>query len=172
MQLRRTKSGFSLIEMLVASALTAMVGVGSLIGLTNLMTSNSSSSAQTDRRITLNRAIEYIGDDIRGSSAVQVSGSTLNLTRAGSTITYSVIASSTGWQAPFMLQRTAAGTTDMMIDGLIPPSAAPACTGALLSANGFYACLGSDGRTVDLNLFGNAGGTTPLSVQLSAVRRL
>ncbi|MBC8121932.1 MAG: hypothetical protein H7Y22_08870 [Gemmatimonadaceae bacterium] len=158
--------------MLVASALTAMVGVGSLIGLTNLMTSNSSSSAQTDRRITLNRAVEYIADEIRGSTAVQASGSTLNLTRSGNTITYSVIASTTGWQAPYMLQRTAGGSTEMVVDGLIAPGAAPACVGTLLSANGFYACLNSDGRTVGLNLYGNTGGTTPLAVEMSTVRRL
>jgi type II secretory pathway pseudopilin PulG len=171
MSYRRTCRGLSLVETLVTISLTALIGLATLIGLVNLLSSNRSASAQTERRITLNRAIEYLADDVRRSSSVQVTGSTLVLTQAGGNVTYSLAPSSTGWHPPNMLQRTAAGTTNLLVDGLTTPTAAPTCSGALLSTHGVAACITNHGRTVDLFLYGDTGSGTPLAIQLRTFAR-
>ena len=62
--------GFTLIELLVAMSLTGIVTTISGFGLVAIMTSNSKADTRIQRRAELNRAIDFIADEVRMASIV------------------------------------------------------------------------------------------------------
>lgn len=165
--------GFTLTELLIAVILAGIVVAAATGGLVTLLNFNRESELDTQRRIELNRALEYIADEIRMASEVEsvtvqyLSGQTapgLKL-RIPSDTTQPyriyVVRPNTGtWITPNTINRaTGTYTTSpynvtggniALIDGITTPSSPPSCPGT----NGFYACVGSDARTVDLYLYG------------------
>lgn len=67
----QSSSGFTLVELLVAIAITGIVTTVAGFGLVNILQANRKAEAQTERRMNLNRALNYIADDIREARSVQ-----------------------------------------------------------------------------------------------------
>lgn len=61
--------GFTLVELLVAVAITGIVITVAGFGLVAILQANKKAEAQTERRMDLNRALDYIADDIKESSS-------------------------------------------------------------------------------------------------------
>lgn len=68
--LQKVSAGFTLIELLVAMTLTSIVVAVAGSGLVTIMGRNSKTEAETERRVNLNRALDFIADDIRTASKV------------------------------------------------------------------------------------------------------
>lgn len=64
-------AGFTLVELLVAIAITSLVIASAGFGLVSILQANKRAEAQTERRMDLNRALDYIADDIREARTVQ-----------------------------------------------------------------------------------------------------
>lgn len=67
----QSSTGFTLVELLVAVAITGIVITAAGFGLVAILQANRKAEAQTERRIELNRALDYISSDIRSASKVQ-----------------------------------------------------------------------------------------------------
>ena len=72
---RSSSAGFTLIELLVAMAITSMVVSITGFGLVTIMQRNSKEESETARRVELNRALDYIADDIRMANKVEPASS-------------------------------------------------------------------------------------------------
>jgi prepilin-type N-terminal cleavage/methylation domain-containing protein len=184
----KATAGLTLVELLIAIALSSVVVSAAGFGLVTMMESNKDLETKTVRRIELNRAIEYISEDIRMANRIEAIpvGSTLPSGATGifmltlpddnpddtvltpTNIVYFIKASTTTWLPPYTIYRakndysggvsivdlTATGVSEL-VDAIAAPTASPTCSsGTLAGANGFYACIGSDNRTVDLYLYG------------------
>lgn len=178
---RNSSGGFTLAELLIAALLGAIVISAFGFGLVTIMTADKDSETKTERRIELNRAIDYISEEIRmannidrvqngsifpgagvGVLLLNIPSDKLNPNRV-----YFVRSSTPTWIGPNTINR-AQGTYNnpvsifssqeapVLVDGLIAPqtSALPSCSTGLKGANGFYACISSDRRIVDLYLYG------------------
>ena len=69
-------AGFTLIELLVAMSLTLIVTSLSGFGLVAMMTSNSKAEAKTQRRTEINRALDFISDEVRMSRKINTNTNT------------------------------------------------------------------------------------------------
>lgn len=68
-------SGFTLIELLVAASLTTLVvGLGGF-GLVAMTEKNKKAKVETERRVELNRALEFIADEIRQAKPIATNAS-------------------------------------------------------------------------------------------------
>lgn len=66
----QSTAGFTLIELLVAMAIsTLVIGIAGF-GLVTILDKNNKAEAETLRRTNLNRALDFIADDIRESKSV------------------------------------------------------------------------------------------------------
>jgi prepilin-type N-terminal cleavage/methylation domain-containing protein len=63
-------SGFTLTELLVAIAITGIVITVSGSGLISVMRADQRSESESEARMNLNRALDYIADDIRSSKGI------------------------------------------------------------------------------------------------------
>jgi type II secretory pathway pseudopilin PulG len=184
----KNAAGLTLVELLMAIVLSSVVISVTGFGLLTMMEANRDSEAKTVRRIELNRAIEYISEDIRMANRIEAvpTGSTLPSGATGvflltlpddnpndtaltpTNIVYFIRASTTTWLPPYTIYRaknnysggvsivnlTAVGVNEL-VDAIAAPSTSPTCSsGTLVGTNGFYACISSDNRTVDLYLYG------------------
>ena len=68
--IERKSHGFTLIELLIAALITSVVILVAGNGLISIMTANQQAEADSQRRMDLNRALDYISDDIREASSV------------------------------------------------------------------------------------------------------
>ncbi len=72
---RKLTAGFTLAELLIGSYISTVV-VGTLgYGLFMMMNANKTASAQSERRIELNRALDFISDEIRQAEKIEPDGS-------------------------------------------------------------------------------------------------
>lgn len=65
-------SGFTLVEVLIASFLTGLLILIAGYGLTVIINKNEQAEGESSRRIELNRAIEYMGEDIKSASSINL----------------------------------------------------------------------------------------------------
>jgi prepilin-type N-terminal cleavage/methylation domain-containing protein len=65
-------TGFTLIELLVAALISGVILILVGIGLINLLRADQSNEATTRQRIQLNRALDFISDEIRESKEVSL----------------------------------------------------------------------------------------------------
>ena len=72
-KINHCSSGFTLIELLVAMSITTIVVTIAGSGLVAIMQNNSKAEAETLKRTELNRALDFIADDIRESNMVATS---------------------------------------------------------------------------------------------------
>jgi prepilin-type N-terminal cleavage/methylation domain-containing protein len=77
-------AGFTLIELLIAIALTTIIVAGIGIGLVAIIQANERTEDETASRTNLNRALDFISDDIRTASNVSSSAPTWAWTSLGS----------------------------------------------------------------------------------------
>ena len=63
-------TGFTLIELLIAAALTGVVVTGAGFGMVSMLNANKQANSQNKRRIELNRALDFIADEIRQARAI------------------------------------------------------------------------------------------------------
>jgi len=63
-------SGFTLVELLVAIAITGVVITIAGSGLVSILQANQKAEAKSDMRTDLHRALDFIGDDVRSSNFV------------------------------------------------------------------------------------------------------
>lgn len=84
---RPEMSGFTLVELLVAVAITGIVATGVGFGLVSILQANRKAEAQTTMRMDLNRSLDFIADEIR--SARRVNTTTNSATTASAAVTAS-----------------------------------------------------------------------------------
>lgn len=70
-----TSAGFTLIELLVAMAITSIVISATGFGVVAITERNTKEKAETERRVELNRAQDFISDEVRTASKVNDSTS-------------------------------------------------------------------------------------------------
>jgi prepilin-type N-terminal cleavage/methylation domain-containing protein len=64
--------GFTLIELLIAALISGVILTLAGIGLINILRANLSNETETRQRIQLNRALEFMSDEIRESKEVSL----------------------------------------------------------------------------------------------------
>lgn len=68
--IQTTSAGFTLIELLVAMALTSIVLSLTGFGLVTIMQKNAKAQGETSRRTELNRALDFIADEVRMANSI------------------------------------------------------------------------------------------------------
>lgn len=192
--------GFTLVELLLAIIMGSLVISFSGLGLMAMIRVNQDSEAKITSQVELNRAINYISEDIRMANKIEAVPSGSNLP-AGATgvfmltiadnpsynLVYFIKASPANWYSPYTIYRAKAdysggvnislddNEVNELVDAIALPGSEPTCdSGTLEGANGFYACLESDYQTVELHLFRqliNSSKEDPMSAQSIVVTR-
>lgn len=62
---RKVSAGFTLIELLVAASITSIVVSIAGTGLVSMISADKEAKSQNDRRVELNRALDFIADEVR-----------------------------------------------------------------------------------------------------------
>lgn len=165
----KSSAGFTLVELLVAMVITTILVSLAGSGLVSIMSANQKVAAETERRVNLNRALDFIADEIRMANSLSAGGTgatkTLHLTIPSDSTNpnrvYYIGSSDSNWVGPNTVFR-AVGTYStsasvsggkMIVDAITDPASAPSCSGTLAGANGFYACI-QNNRVVELYLYG------------------
>lgn len=180
--------GFTLIELLVAIVMSGIVVTALGSGMMAILNSTKTSASKTDVKDQLNRAIDYINDDIKKARISEikesVSGSGVNDTviltyfeglsnSTPNTIEYYLTASSNPWLGPKVLRRKVNGGQAQVLVDRLTENAINAgdfsCAGSktTLSIGGFQACIdtttasnGSPLYRTRIALFGELSDTT------------
>jgi prepilin-type N-terminal cleavage/methylation domain-containing protein len=115
---RGQTAGFTLTELLVASAITSVVLAGS--GLMTLLTADQAAEQRQNRRQELNRALAFIADDIRAAQAI-------NLNAAKQTVTANVALADAANRFPTEIpyRNSIEGTEVLYLEIPIPPLPPP-----------------------------------------------
>lgn len=71
-----SSSGFTLIELLIAAAITTIVVGVAGSGLVAITSKNRTVKAETDRRVELNRALDFMTDEVRQATNIATNAST------------------------------------------------------------------------------------------------
>lgn len=175
-----TNKGFTLVEVLMAAAIMSIVVTLAGTAFVGLLQQNQKAKAESDRRTNLNRALDYIANDIRMANKIESttgltlpSGATgvLKLTIPNPVATpyhviYYISNSLTGWESPRSIMRFQANNTttttvpdptpnNLLVDGIETQSfSCPSGTKSPSTGNhGFYACI-SGTKTAELYLYG------------------
>ena len=72
----KSASGFTLTELLISSFIGVLVIGATGYGLTNLLRGNKTATAQTNKRTEINRAMEFISDEIKRADTIDVDPAT------------------------------------------------------------------------------------------------
>ncbi|AFY39116.1 hypothetical protein Lepto7376_2864 [[Leptolyngbya] sp. PCC 7376] len=188
--------GFTLIELLVAIALSGIVIVGLGAGMVAVLGRSKSSATKTDLKNQLNRAIDYINDDIKrsrvaGLKQTNVSNDTLILTyyenindTSGHTIEYYLdsVASNEPWLGPNVLRRKVdSGNWQVLVDGLTDRDSTFTCSSSNfipVNLGGFQACIesqqasnGNDIYRTTVALFGEVSSSEVVEVSSATISR-
>jgi prepilin-type N-terminal cleavage/methylation domain-containing protein len=111
--IRSSSAGFTLIELMIAMALTTIVVSAAGFGLVTMTNSNKKAEAATQRRIELSRASDFIMDEIRMARRINTTNST---TTAGD----AVVASNTA--TAFSPSLGSTGTIVLYLEIPLPPT--------------------------------------------------
>ncbi|BAW96897.1 hypothetical protein NIES970_18390 [[Synechococcus] sp. NIES-970] len=163
-------NGFTLIEILLAIALSSIVVSAAGYAIVYVSRRNQVSELQSVRRIELNRALDFIADDIREATRVQGNEDSpvdtrLQIVKADNSIIeyyYDPVTASDVWSGPGVIRRKE-GTqpAEVLVDGIASDiSSLPdtGCSGSddliAIPNTGFVVCINSAFRTADLALYG------------------
>lgn len=91
--IRSSSAGFTLIELMIAMALTTIVVSAAGFGLVTMTDNNKKAEAKTQRRIELSRAFDFIMDEIRMARRINRTDTTI---ANGTTVTLSNVVTSSG----------------------------------------------------------------------------
>lgn len=193
-----TNAGFTIVELIIAMAVTSVMITLAGYGLTTMLRANQQSGSEISRRATLNRALDFMADEVRMARSITTPTSadvpshpcgpatgvmTLVMPNNLRVVYYTHdINGCPGqlWTSTILRRRVVGGADTLLVDSLLAPSATPSgCTAAtqtLRGTHGFYACLDTaNPQLVTLFLFGrltdsrgNVTGTYPVSSQVSA----
>ncbi|OKH11606.1 prepilin-type N-terminal cleavage/methylation domain-containing protein [[Limnothrix rosea] IAM M-220] len=193
---RKQVKGFTLTELLVAIAISGLVLSGLGAGLVAVLNSNKDSTVKTDVKNQLNRAIDYINDDIARSRVAGASTPvrdtlilnyfTTEAPTVSNTIEYQLTASTDTdpWLGPNILRRRVnGGDWQVLVDGLTENNVSSELTcndpNGLIGSGGFQACIETGTATngtavyrVRVGLFGelfDTEGTDTSSETLSVL---
>ncbi|MBD2158137.1 prepilin-type N-terminal cleavage/methylation domain-containing protein [Leptolyngbya sp. FACHB-16] len=195
--LHSNSKGFTLIELLIAMSLTSIMLALAGYGVATILHANRQSESEISRRANLNRALDFMADEIRMAKAIAVPATNaisppscgtatgvLDLTMPNDThviyYVHDVSNCSQLWTQPGTIRRIQGSTDSLLVDALMAPTTLPAgCSTAPLSlrgASGFYACLNQNNNHVaTLYLYGKLTDTTgrvtgvyPVSSEVSA----
>lgn len=72
---RNSSSGFTLIELLIAASITTIVVSLTGTGMVAITENNKKAKAETERRVELNRALDFIADEIRQAKPIATNAS-------------------------------------------------------------------------------------------------
>lgn len=197
LKIQHSCKGFTLIELLLAMSITSIVLSIAGAGLVTIMQANQKAERENESRVNLNRAMDFIADEVRMANRVSPVTSGSSFSGTGTTgvllltippttvasnnanIVYFLRDSTTTWVSPKTIIRAAPASgsfysttsaiavssgDNVLVDGITAPTSAPTCPsdivgGTLVGADGFYACIGSDRRTVQLYLYGKLSGS-------------
>jgi prepilin-type N-terminal cleavage/methylation domain-containing protein len=67
--------GFTLIELLIATSIMSIVVTFAGFGVVAMLQQNKTSASETDRRANLNRALDYIANEVRMAKSIKTSAS-------------------------------------------------------------------------------------------------
>lgn len=181
-----SNQGFTLVELLVGMVVTSIFLVFAGSGLISILQSHRQSEAEVDQHTKLNRAINFIADDIREAKVVSTtapSGWTvpadysaiLYLTKPdNSTVAYYAFDTSSGsdWQGPQVIYRAAVSNTagNPLVDRV--SNASPGCSGS--GTSGFEvspSSLTPSTRSVRLCLLGDLPNGSTQLVQYTTTLR-
>lgn len=177
-QERTSDRGFTLVELLVGMVMTSIFLVFAGSGLISILQNHQQTEAEVDQHVQLNRAADFIADDIREAKAVSTTAPSgwivpanysaiLYLTKPDdSTVAYYTFDTSAGsnWQGPQVIYRATTSNTlgNPIVDRV--SNASPGCSGS--GTSGFEVSpspLTSSDRSVQLCLLGDLpNGTTEL----------
>jgi prepilin-type N-terminal cleavage/methylation domain-containing protein len=174
--------GFTLVELLAAAVISAIVLIMAGSGLINLLQANQTVETEVDQATQLNRAAAFIANDIREAKIVSTTAPAgwtvppgytgiIYLTKPDdSTVAYYTRAAAGGadWQGPLVIHR--ATITNTVGSPLVDQIAhtVPGCSGT--GTAGFEvapAPLSSSDREVTLCLSGEVANSTPYLVKQS-----
>lgn len=184
-----SSSGFTLVELLVAIAITGIVITASGFGLVNILQANKRAEAQTERRIDLNRALDFIADDIREAQSVsktKPSEWTLSPSTDYTPIFYikkpnsfpkpivayyTRSASGVEWRGPLVIYRSddADSGGSALIDAISDTAASCTSSGTASGSAGFKVYI--DARKVKICLKGKVSDSETYSVETNAFAR-
>jgi prepilin-type N-terminal cleavage/methylation domain-containing protein len=75
-----SSSGFTLVELLVAIVLAGLVAAGAGTGLVQVIEVSAKSDLETQRRIELNRASDFMAEEIKMASTIETDASSVTFT--------------------------------------------------------------------------------------------
>jgi type II secretory pathway pseudopilin PulG len=73
---RKRLTGFTLVELLIAAALTALIAATTILSLVNILQINQQAESETLRRQDLNRSLEFISDEVRRATQIDPDATT------------------------------------------------------------------------------------------------
>lgn len=121
---RNSSAGFTLIELLVAASITTIVVGLTGTGMVSITQNNKKAKAETERRVELNRALDFIADEIRQAKPIATDASanlatvapgfnssgrtpvlTLQIPGVSQRVIYYIESSSSPWLGPKVISR-------------------------------------------------------------------
>lgn len=121
---RNSSAGFTLIELLVAASITTIVVGLTGTGMVSITQNNKKAKAETERRVELNRALDFITDEIKRAKPIATNASanlatvapgfnsssrtpvlTLQIPGVSQRVIYYVESSSSPWLGPKVISR-------------------------------------------------------------------
>jgi hypothetical protein len=71
---RRSDSGFTMTDMLVASVITSVVVASGGVGVASMMDASTTSNAKSERRVEINHSLDFISSEIKVASQIDENG--------------------------------------------------------------------------------------------------
>ena len=126
-------SGITLVEVIIAAAFSFLVIGGAAFGMMTMMQRNSTLETRSMRRMDLERAINYIANDIRSANGVTTVCSSksgtcvLSLTIPSANVDYLIKSPdpsdpSNPWSGPYIINRSKTNAS-VLVDGIDTPDA-------------------------------------------------
>jgi prepilin-type N-terminal cleavage/methylation domain-containing protein len=183
--LRSATAGFTLPELLIASVILGIVIAMAGSGLINIWDADKRNTAETERQSELNRALDFIVDDIKSAQSVSTSGvppksgyvGVFQLTTAeGESVAYYTAPKSTSprWRGPRVVYRQEFGSPAKiyaLVDAIanVNPTC-PGNGGTSAGTNGLKVFI-QDETYVKVCLVGQLNNSRTVMLETQAFRR-
>jgi prepilin-type N-terminal cleavage/methylation domain-containing protein len=172
--------GFTLIELLIATSIMGIVATLAGFGVVAMLQQNKTAASETDRRTNLNRALDFIANEVRSANSLASTSSSLPSDATGvlrltipsdtafPTHEYYIKPVNTNCATTSPSTNVLWATPNMICRRLIPTSGSP--SDSMLVDGVTSAVFGFTGRQVDLTLTGKTTSGN-ISVNTTAVTR-
>lgn len=171
--------GFTLVELLVAVFITGIALTIAGVAVVSMMQAQRKAAVEITQSTNLNRALDFITDEVRMANAISTPTSSelptascgtiigvLKLTIPDKNPVAYYVHNRSGcansiWVGPATIHRreyisgSTTNTVDqILVDAVTAPANAPSCSPSIAGGNGFYACIRNNNRSADLYLYG------------------